>query len=134
MTNAERVSALLTEAKVFYLATIDGNQPKCRPLGFHMLRNDKIYFGVGTFKAVYLQMLENDHVELCACIGDKFLRYYGKVAFDPDPAMEESALEQMPQLRAIYNEQTGNKMGIFHLEQATAEIRNLLEVEETLSM
>ena len=52
----EKVDEILTKAEVFYLSTVDGEKPKVRPLGFHLLYEDKIYFGVGTFKEVYKQM------------------------------------------------------------------------------
>ena len=48
----EKVDEILTKAEVFYLSTVDGEKPKVRPLGFHLLYEDKIYFGVGTFKEV----------------------------------------------------------------------------------
>jgi hypothetical protein len=44
---------------MFYFATVDGNKPKCRPLGFQILHEDKIYFGVGDFKEVYKQIKAN---------------------------------------------------------------------------
>ena len=77
MTNIEKVNEILTKAEVFYLATVNGDKPKVRPLGFHLLFEDKIYFGVGTFKEVYKQMEANPNVEIAAWDGEHFLRYYG---------------------------------------------------------
>lgn len=50
MTGAEKVNEFLNEAGVWYFLTTDGNRPKGRPFRFHMLRDDKVYFGTGTFK------------------------------------------------------------------------------------
>ena len=50
---AERIDEVMNEAKVFFLATVDGDKPKNRPLGFHLLKDGKIYFGVGNFKDVF---------------------------------------------------------------------------------
>ena len=58
MSDIQKVNEFITEAGVFFLASVDGDQAKCRPLGFHMLVDDKIYFGVGTFKEVWKQMQE----------------------------------------------------------------------------
>ena len=80
---AERIDEFMNEAKVFFLATVDGDKPKNRPLGFHLLKDGKLYFGVGNFKDVYKH------------------------------------------LQGIYNDETGFKMAIFHLEEATAEIRDV---------
>ena len=131
-SDLKKISDYLNEAGTFYLTTIDENQPKCRPVSFHMEIGDKIYFGVGTFKEVYKQMTSNSRVEICACTGNKFLRYYGTAVFDFDPALSDKAFEVLPMLRSIYNEETGFKMGMFYLDAATAEFRSMIEVEETI--
>ena len=116
-----KVNDFLTEAGVFFLATVDGDQPKVRPLGAHFEMDDKVLFGVGDFKDVYKQMVANPKVVIVACKQDgHWMRYTGKAVFEEDPKYAEAALDMMPDLRNIYNEQTGNKMAIFHLEDATA--------------
>ena len=116
-----KVNDFLTEAGVFFLATVDGDQPKVRPLGAHFEMDNKVLFGVGDFKDVYKQMVANPKVEIVACKQDgHWLRYTGKAVFEEDPKYAEAVLDMMPDLRNIYNEQTGNKMMIFHLEDATA--------------
>ena len=69
MSDIEKIDELLTKAEVFYLSTVDGDKPKVRPLGFHLLDDGKIYFGVGTFKDVYKQMEANPNVEIAAWDG-----------------------------------------------------------------
>ncbi len=54
-----KVNEFLSETGVFFMATVDGNQPKLRPLGAHMEVDGKIIFGVGDFKNVYKQMVAN---------------------------------------------------------------------------
>lgn len=116
-----KINDFLTEAGVFFLATADGDQPKLRPLGAHMEMDDKVIFGVGDFKNVYKQIAANPKVEIVACKPDgHWLRYTGKAVFEDDPKYAEAMLDMMPDLRNIYNEQTGNKMMTFHLEDATA--------------
>lgn len=72
MSDIEKIDKILTEAEVFYLSTVDGDKPKVRPLGFHLLDGDKIYFGVGTFKEVYKQMEKNSNIEIAAWNGEHF--------------------------------------------------------------
>lgn len=132
MSNLARVDKFLADAKTFYMATVDGDKPKCRPIGFHMLVDDKIYFGLGTFKEVYKQLEANPYMEIVACIDDKFLRYYGKVKFEQDPKYAEMALEALPMLKQLYNEKTGYVLGMVYLEDATAEFRNMMAVEEKI--
>ena len=116
-----KVNDFLTEAGMFFLATADGDQPKVRPLGFHMEMDGKVLFGVGDFKDVYKQLIANPKTEIVACKPDgHWLRYTGKAVFETDPKYAEAALEAMPNLKGIYNEETGNKMMVFHLEDAAA--------------
>ena len=116
-----KVNDFLTEAGVFFLATVDGDQPKLRPLGAHLEMDGKVIFGVGNFKAVYKQMQANPKVEIVACKADKhWLRYTGKAVFETDPKYAAAMLDSLPHLKTIYNEQTGHKMMTFHIEDATA--------------
>lgn len=116
-----RINDFLTEAGVFFLATADGSQPKLRPLGAHLEMDGKVLFGVGDFKAVYRQLTANPMCEIAAAKPDgHWLRYTGRAVFETDPKYAEAMLDSMPQLRGIYNDETGNKMMVFHLEDATA--------------
>jgi uncharacterized pyridoxamine 5'-phosphate oxidase family protein len=116
-----KINDFLNEAGVFFLATEDGNQPKIRPLGAHLEMDGKVLFGVGDFKEVYKQMQQNPQVELVACKQDgHWLRYTGKAVFETDGKYAEAMLDAMPNLRDIYNETTGNKLAMFHIEDATA--------------
>ena len=115
-----KVYDFLKQAGVFYLATTDGDQPKIRPLGAVIESDDKVIFGVGTFKEVYKQLVANPKVEIVAAKPDgHWMRYTGKAVFETD---EKYANEMIAaaHLESIYNEQTGNKLGCFHLEDATA--------------
>ncbi|MBR6337426.1 MAG: pyridoxamine 5'-phosphate oxidase family protein [Ruminococcus sp.] len=116
-----RINDFLSEAGVFYLATVDGDQPKLRPLGAHMEMDGKVLFGVGDFKNVYRQLLANPKCEIAAAKPDgHWLRYTGTAVFETDGKYAGAMLDMMPHLKSIYNEQTGNKMMVFHLENATA--------------
>ena len=132
MSDIKKVDEFIKEAGVFFLASVDGNQAKCRPLGFHMLIDDKIYFGVGTFKEVWKQMQENPKIEIVALNPekDKFLRYYGIATEDDNPELVEKTFEIIPEIGDVYKE-NGWKMGIFYIDDATAEFRNIFTVEET---
>lgn len=75
MSNAAKVSNFLDKAKVFYFLTTEGDQPKGRPFSFHLLSDDKLYFGCGTFKDVYKQLEQNPKIEILAMADGEFLRY-----------------------------------------------------------
>ncbi|WP_405303616.1 pyridoxamine 5'-phosphate oxidase family protein [Methanobrevibacter sp.] len=130
MSEIAKIDEFLTRAEVFYLATVNGDKPKVRPLGFHLLFEDKIYFGVGTFKEVYKQLEANQNVEIAAWDGEHFLRYYGVADLSKNEAVVQKAFELMPEIKEAY-EANGWEMGVFYLDDATAEIRNMFAVEET---
>ncbi|MCQ2359086.1 MAG: pyridoxamine 5'-phosphate oxidase family protein [Phascolarctobacterium sp.] len=116
-----KINDFLTEAGTFFLATVDGNQPRLRPLGAHIEMDDKVIFGVGDFKNVYKQLQVNSLCEIVACKKDgHWLRYTGKAVFETDYKAAEAMMEAIPFLKNIYNEKTGNKLMCFHLEEATA--------------
>ena len=134
MTNIEKVMKYLDNAKIFYVATVNGNKPKCRPFSFKIAYKNKIYFGEGTFKNVYHQMQENPNVEICASDGKGFLRYYGKAAFVDDNILLNEVFKIAPYLKNMYNENTGCTLRMFYLADAAAEFRDLMTVKESLSM
>ncbi len=116
-----KVNDFLTEAGVFFLATTDGAQPKLRPLGLHIEMDGKVIFGIGDFKDVYKQIKANPLVEIVACKPDShWMRYTGRAVFETDGKYAEAALDAAPDLRKIYNEQTGFRLAMFHLEDAKA--------------
>mgnify|MGYP003587596103 CR=1 FL=1 len=132
--SVRKVTDYLDKAKVFFVATEDGDQPKCRPFSFKMVADSRIYFGAGTFKDVYRQLQANPKVEICASDGKGFLRYYGTATFDERPELFEKACSEAPYLPKMYNEKTGRKLAMFYLADATAEFRSLFAVEESLDM
>ncbi|WP_304090219.1 pyridoxamine 5'-phosphate oxidase family protein [Methanobrevibacter gottschalkii] len=130
MCDIKKIDELLSKAEVFYLATVDGDKPKVRPLGFHLLHEDKIYFGIGTFKDAYKQIENNPNVEISAWDGEHILRYYGVADLTKNEEVVEKAFELMPEIGEIYKS-NGWEMGVFFLNDATAEIRNMFAVEES---
>ena len=129
MTNAEKVNDYLDKAGLFYFLTTEGDQPKGRPFGFHALVGDKVYFGCGTFKKVYRQLLANPRVEILALQGDEFMRYDGRVKLVKDEAVEKKLRETEPDLMSMYDE-NGWEMGLFYLENGHAEIRGIFDLLE----
>ncbi len=133
MSNAAKVNAFLDEAKVFYFLTTDGDQPKGRPFGFHLLDGDRLYFGCGTFKNVFKQLSTNPKVEVLALKGNDFLRYDGTVKIVKDEALLDKVRAAMPQIMALYDK-NGWEMGLFYLENGHAEIRGLFEAKESFDV
>ena len=128
-----KISDFIKEAKVFFLATADGQQPKVRPLGFCTEVDGRTLFAIGSQKNVYQQLQKNPLCEIVAVSKDfRWLRYTGKAVFETDPKFGELVFEAFPHLRKIYAAANA-KPAVFHLEDAKAEIRNLMgEVQKSI--
>jgi len=129
MSNIEKVSKFLTDAKVFYVLTTDDDQPKGRPFGLHLVVDDKIYFGCGTFKNVFKQLTANPKVEILALNGTEFIRYDGIATVDKNEKVLNTIREMAPQIMKKYDE-NGWEMGVFYLDKGHAEIRNMMQLVE----
>ena len=121
MSVKQAIHEYLTECGMFFFSTVKDGAPVTRPLGSHMMRDGELYFGVGTFKDVYAQMTADPNVYVCAAKHDKsgWLRISAKAVFDDDPTLVDACFQMMPEMKKIYDA-NGWKMGIFHLENATA--------------
>ena len=132
-----QIDSLLQNAGAFYLATVDGDQPKLRPLGAHHVVDGTLWLGVGEFKNVYRQLAQNPKCELVALQpeGGKWLRWTGRAVFaegDERETLEEVFLEASPGLRKIYDKQPGRRMMVFTLADARAELVPLMPPGEIL--
>ncbi len=105
---------------LFYFTTVEANEPRVRPFGFTMVFEDKLYFGVGTHKAAYKELLENPNCELCIFKNGSMLRIRGKAVFDDRPEVQEHMFEVAPGLKKSYNEETGHYHICFYLEDMSA--------------
>ena len=120
MENIERVYQFLEEAGTYYLATMEGDQPRVRPFGTALLYEGKLYIQTGKIKPVSKQIQINPKVELCAFKDGKWLRLSGILERDERREAKKAMLDKMPSLRAMYNEDDGNtEMLYFKSGEAT---------------
>jgi uncharacterized pyridoxamine 5'-phosphate oxidase family protein len=116
----DTVIDFLNDAKTFYLATVDGDQPRVRPMGFVMRHKDRLYMGTNNTKDMYRQMKANPKIEICTFGSDgRWIRVCGKVSFDDSPETQAKALEAAPQLKSMYSVGDG-KFTLFYFEPGAA--------------
>ena len=113
------VYEFLKQCGTYYLATVEGDQPRVRPFGTAALFEGRLYIQTGKVKKVSSQMAANPKVEICACLGGKWLRIEAKAVEDDRPEAREHMLEQYPTLRPMYAADDGN-MQVLYLKDATA--------------
>ena len=131
MTNLERVCAFLEKAQTYYLATLEGDQPRVRPFGTALLYDGKLYIQTGKIKPVSKQIAANPKVELCAFSDGTWLRVAGILAEDDNRAVKLAMLEKMPSLKAMYSADDGN-MQMLYFKSATATFSSFTEEPETI--
>ena len=115
----ERVEKFLKDAEVYYLATMDVDQPRVRPFGTAHIFEGKLYIQTGKVKEVYKQLKENPKAEICACIKDQWLRVSGELIEDDRREARQSMLDDYPSLQSMYSADDGNT-AVFYFQNATA--------------
>ena len=123
--NNERIVRILRQAKTFFFATVDGDQPRVRPFNAVVEFEDKVYFYTNNHKTAFKQMMNTPKIELCAQISeDRWIRVSGKVVFDYRPEAKRAMIEANPELKKMYSEDD-KIFEVFYLSNMAAQIHSL---------
>ena len=117
----ERVVKFLKDAEVYYLATVEGDQPRVRPFGTAHIFEGKLYIQTGKVKDVSKQLLANPKVEICAFKNGEWIRIAGELIEDDRVEARQSLLDAYPSLQKMYAADDGNTQ-VFYFRNATATI------------
>lgn len=115
----ERVCNFLKEAGVYYLATVEGDQPRVRPFGTAHIFEGKLYIQTGKVKPVSKQIAANPKVEICAFKDGIWLRVAGELVNDDRVEAKKSMLDAYENLRGMYNENDDNTQ-VLYIQDAVA--------------
>ena len=121
MTGIEKVTQFLKEAETYYLATVEGDQPRVRPFGTAHLYEGKLYIQTGKVKDVSKQLLANPKAEICAFKDGEWIRVAGELVEDNRVEARQSMLDAYPSLQQMYSADDGNTQ-VFYFKNATATI------------
>ena len=128
----ERVYNFLKEAGVYYLATVEGDQPRVRPFGTANIFEGKLYIQTGKIKPCSRQILVNPKVEISAFHNGTWIRIAGELVEDDRVEAKKSMLDAYPDLRAMYNENDGNTQ-VFYFKNAVATFASFSAAPETVT-
>lgn len=117
----KQVYDFLKKAGTYYLATVEGNQPRVRPFGTVNEFEGKLYIQTGKAKPVSHQIAANSKVEICAFSGGEWIRIACELVEDDRVEAKKSMLDAYPNLRGMYDEKDGNTQ-VFYMKNATATI------------
>lgn len=114
-----RIYNFLKQAEVYYLATLEGDQPRVRPFGTIHIFENKLYIQTGKIKPVSRQLAANPKAEICAFYQGTWLRVACELVEDDRVEAKKAMLDAYPNLRGMYDEQDGNTQ-VFYMKNATA--------------
>lgn len=117
----KRVYDFLKQAEVYYLATVEGDQPRVRPFGTVNLFDGRLYIQTGKIKPTSHQLAKNPKAELCAFTGEAWIRVACELVEDDRIEAKKSMLDAYPNLRHMYDENDGNTQ-VFYMKNAVATI------------
>ena len=131
MTAMERVCSFLKEAQTYYLATVDGDQPRVRPFGTIHIFEGKLYIQTGRVKDVAKQLAAKPKAEICAFKDGVWLRVSGELVDDDRIEAKKSMLDAYPDLRRMYDPEDGNTE-VLYFKNAKATFSSFTAAPETV--
>lgn len=127
----EKICNFLKEAGVYYLATMDAEQPRVRPFGTALLFEGKLYIQTGKVKPVSKQLAANPKAEICAFKDGVWLRIAGELVEDDRVEAKKAMLDEYSNLRAMYDENDGNTQ-VLYFKNGVATFSSFKAPEEVI--
>ena len=129
----ERVEKFLKEAETYYLATVEGEQPRVRPFGTVDIFEGKLYIQTGKVKEVSKQIQKNPKVEICAFADGVWVRVAGKLVRDDRIEAKRHMLDAYPELQGMYKAEDDNTE-VLYFEEATATFSSFTEAPRVIKL
>jgi uncharacterized pyridoxamine 5'-phosphate oxidase family protein len=117
----QEVYEFLKKCGTYYLATIDGNQPRVRPFGTVHIFENKLYIQTGKVKPVSQQMKKNPQIEICSFNAGQWIRVQATAVEDDRVEAKQSLLDAYPNLKSRYSA-TDDNCQVLYLKDAVATI------------
>ena len=127
--NALKAQQFLKKAGTYYLATVEGDQPRVRPFGTAEIFEGKLYIQTGKAKNVYKQLLANPKAEICAFVDGEWIRIACELIPDERVEAKKDMLDKNPDLRGMYNETDDNTI-VLYMRNAHATVSSFTHPAE----
>ena len=122
----------LKQCGTYYLATVEGDQPRVRPFGTVDLFEDKLYIQTGKVKDVSKQIQANPKAEICEFDGKRWLRIAATMVRDDRVEPKVHMLDNYPNLKAMYDPEDDNTE-VLYLKDATATFSSFTEAPKVIT-
>jgi len=121
----------LKKCGTFFVATVDGDQPKVRAFGAVAEIDGKLYMATNNKKAVYQQMMKNPKVEICGMLPESnWIRLQGEAVADNTRETKVKMLELNPILTSMYNIDDGI-FAVVYLKNIKAKVESFTGAVES---
>lgn len=127
----QEVYDFLKKCGTYYLATVEGDQPRVRPFGTVDLFEGRLYIQTGKVKDVSKQLQANPKAEICAFADGKWLRVAGTLVRDERVEAKAHMLDGYPSLKGMYAADDDNTE-VLYFTDATATFSSFTEAPKTI--
>ena len=116
---------IIKDVHVFYISTIDGDRPSCRPFGALSEIDGKMYTCTSNTKAVFAQISKNGNVCLCTMGQEReWVRINAHAVVENSSELKAKMFDLNPHLRTIHSSENDGAFELIRLENGTAEIHH----------
>ena len=129
----EEVQEFIKDCGVYFLATVEGNQPRVRPFGTMEIFEGKLYIQTSKTKNVSKQIEKNPLVEICAYKNGNWLRISGKLVRDDRIEAKRDMLTKNPSLKDLYSETDPNSE-VLYFSEAKAVFYSFVEEPRVIEL
>lgn len=131
----QKVYDFIKKNNVYYLATVEGDQPRVRPFGTIDIFDGKLYIQTGKSKDVSKQLQANPNAEISVFAPDTgvWLRVAGKLIRDENIEAKRQMLDAYPHLKEMYSAEDENTE-VLYFEDATATFYSFTAEPEVIKL
>lgn len=114
-----KVVDFLNASKVFYLATVDGDEARVRPINSVIEYNGRIYLETSNQKDMFNQMIKNPSIAISGIVGSEWIRVTGKAVMVNNDEVKNAMFTAIPSLKNVYSEE---EFEVYYIEDMKATV------------
>ncbi len=128
--NREEIFDFLNHNPVFYLATVEGIQPRVRAMLLYRADADGIVFHMGTHKEMHGQIQANPAVELCFYNAGEGIqiRVSGKAFLDEDNQLKKEMVEKHDFLKPLIAKGGYEALAVYRIKEGVASLWSMADI------
>lgn len=127
------VYQFIKKCGVYYIATVEGDQPRVRPFGTVNIFEGKLYIQTGHKKNVAKQIAANPKVEICAYDGKgQWIRVKTTLVDDERIEAKKAMIDANPSLASMYDPADANT-AVYYMTETEATLSSFAAPEKKIT-